>query len=126
MTLEERQTLIELVSTGKSNAQKNQAREYFACGRRSHDETLSDQEVGKRFHCHANTVANIAAMEDVLDDYKRPYDPKRPVVCMDEQPDQLIGEKLIPIPATPGQVERYDYQYVRILTILVNTSFSPL
>lgn len=59
----------------------------------------------------------VAAMEDVLDVYERPYDPKRPVVCMDEQPDQLIGEKLIPIPASPGQVERYDYQYVRHGTV---------
>jgi len=41
----------------------------------------------------------VAAMEDVLDVYERPYDPKRPVVCFDEQPRQLIGEELIPIPA---------------------------
>lgn len=38
-------------------------------------------------------------MEDVLDVYERPYDPQRPVVCMDEQPDQLIGEELVAIPA---------------------------
>jgi len=56
-------------------------------------------------------------MEDVLDVYERPYDPRRPVVCMDEQPDQLIGEKWIPIPASPGQVERYDSQYVRHGTV---------
>ena len=41
----------------------------------------------------------VAAMEDVLDVYERPYDPKRPVVCMDEQPRQLIGEELVPIEA---------------------------
>jgi len=40
----------------------------------------------------------VAAMEDVLDVYGRPFDPKRPVVGMDEQPNQLIGETLIPIP----------------------------
>jgi len=45
-------------------------------------------------------------MEDVLDVYERPYDPKRPVVCMDEQPRQLIGEELVPIEAKPGQVLR--------------------
>ena len=65
-------------------------------------------------------------MEDVLDVYERPYDSKRPVVCMDEQPDQLIGEKLIPIPATPGQVERYDYQYVRNGTVTNFMFFEPL
>jgi hypothetical protein len=68
----------------------------------------------------------VAAMEDVLDVYERPYDPKRPVVCMDEQPDQLIGEKLIPIPASPGQVERYDYQYVRNGTVTNFMFFQPL
>jgi len=68
----------------------------------------------------------VAAMEDVLDVYERPYDSKRPVVCMDEQPDQLIGEKLIPIPATPGQVERYDYQYVRNGTVTNFMFFEPL
>jgi len=51
----------------------------------------------------------VAAMEDVLDVYERPYNPLRPVVCMDEQPRQLIGETRLPIPAKPGQVERYDY-----------------
>ena len=51
-------------------------------------------------------------MEDVLDVYERPFDPKRPVVGMDEQPNQLIGEKLIPVPAAPGQVQRIDYQSI--------------
>ena len=59
----------------------------------------------------------VAAMEDVLDVYERPYDEKRPVVCFDEQPRQLIGEKLLPIPAEPGQVERYDCQYERNGTV---------
>ena len=39
----------------------------------------------------------VAAMEDVLDVYERPYDPSRPVVCMDEQSRQLIGEERIPL-----------------------------
>ena len=59
----------------------------------------------------------VAAMEDVLDVYERPFDPKRPVICFDEQPRQLIGEKLIPIPAEPGQIERYDSQYERNGTV---------
>lgn len=68
----------------------------------------------------------VAAMEDVLDVYERPYDPKRPVVCMDEQPRQLIGEELIPIPAKPGPVARYDNQYVRNGTVCNFMFFEPL
>ena len=52
-------------------------------------------------------------MEDVLEVYKRPYDPKRPVVCLDETSKQLIGEVAAPAPAAPGQVAHYDYEYVR-------------
>ncbi len=50
----------------------------------------------------------VARMEDVLDLYAEPADPKRPVVCFDESPTQLIGETRAPIPAKPGQPERYD------------------
>jgi DDE superfamily endonuclease len=52
-------------------------------------------------------------MEDVLEVYKRPYDPRRPVVCLDETSKQLIGEARTPVPAAPGQVAHYDYEYVR-------------
>ncbi len=52
-------------------------------------------------------------MEKVLDIYKRPYDPCRPVVCMDESPKQLIGEARVPIPASKGQPARHDFEYVR-------------
>jgi len=55
----------------------------------------------------------VARMEDVLDLYAEPPDPKRPVVCVDESPTQLIGEVRQPIPPEPGQVERYDYEYRR-------------
>lgn len=55
----------------------------------------------------------VAHMEDVLDVYERPYDPKRPVVCMDEQPTQLIEETRTPIPADRGRARRYDYEYRR-------------
>jgi hypothetical protein len=47
-------------------------------------------------------------MEDVLGVYCRPYDPRRPVVCLDETTKQLIGEVGQPLPARPGQAERYD------------------
>src|SRR4030042_7061880 len=52
-------------------------------------------------------------MEDVLEVYKRPYDSRRPVVCLDETSKQLIGEVRRPVPAAPGQVAHYDSEYVR-------------
>jgi len=57
--------------------------------------------------------AYVARMEDVLDLYAEEADPKRPVVCFDESPTQLIGEVRLPIPAAPGQPERYDCEYRR-------------
>ena len=55
----------------------------------------------------------VARMEDVLDLYAEEPDPKRPLVCFDESPTQLIGEVRQPIPAEPGQLERYDCEYKR-------------
>lgn len=55
----------------------------------------------------------VARMEDVLDLYAEVPDPKRPVVCFDESPTQLIGEVRQPIPAAPGRLERYDCEYRR-------------
>jgi transposase len=59
----------------------------------------------------------VARMEDVLDLYAEVPDPERPVVCFDETPVQLIGEVRQPIPAEPGQLERYDYEYRRNGTV---------
>ena len=55
----------------------------------------------------------VARMEDVLDLYAEQPDPKRPVVCFDESPTQLIGEARQPVPAAPGRLERFDYEYRR-------------
>ena len=55
----------------------------------------------------------VARMEDVLAVYERPYDPTAPVVCMDEQPVQLIQETREPISAAPGRPARTDYEYKR-------------
>ncbi len=52
----------------------------------------------------------MAHMENILEVYKRPYDPKRPVICMDESPKQLISEIKEPIKGKPGSVEKYDYE----------------
>jgi transposase len=59
----------------------------------------------------------VARLEDVLDLYAEAADPKRPVVCFDESPSQLIGEVRQPIPAAPGQPARYDYEYRRCGTV---------
>jgi hypothetical protein len=52
-------------------------------------------------------------MYDILDLYAEPYDPKRPVIGLDEKPKQLIEDARKPIPMRPGRPERYDYEYVR-------------
>ena len=58
-------------------------------------------------------AAFVANMEDVLEIYKRPYNPAIPVVCMDEQPTQLIKETRKKIAVEPGKAERIDYEYER-------------
>jgi len=52
-------------------------------------------------------------MEDVLEVYKRPYDPKHPLVCIDEMPKQLLMDAREPLPMRPGEPERFDYEYKR-------------
>jgi hypothetical protein len=59
-------------------------------------------------------AAFVCQMEQVLEVYKRPYDPKRPVVCRDEQPKQLIAETRLPVPSAPGQPAHVDFEYVRL------------
>ncbi len=65
-------------------------------------------------------------MEDVLDVYHRPYDPKHPVVCLDETFKQLIGEVRQPLPPGPGRVERYDSVYIRNGVASLFMTFEPL
>jgi hypothetical protein len=55
----------------------------------------------------------VYCMEDVLEVYTRAYDPKRPLVCMDETSKQLLADVQEPLPMQPGQPERYDYEYER-------------
>jgi hypothetical protein len=65
-------------------------------------------------------------MEKVLDVYKRPLDPKNPVICMDECPKQLIAETRIPIPTLPGQPKKHDYEYKRCGMCNVFIACEPL
>ena len=67
----------------------------------------------------------VAAMEDVLDIYARPYDPKRPQVCFDEGGKQLIGDVRPPLPVRPGQPAREDYEYERHGTANLFMAFEP-
>ena len=68
----------------------------------------------------------VFPMEDVLEVYHRPHDPKRPVVCVDETFKQLIGETREPLPVRPGAVERYDSIYVRNGTANLFLACEPL
>jgi hypothetical protein len=68
----------------------------------------------------------VAAMEDVLEVYRRPYDPQRPVVCLDEQSKQLVKETRDAIPAKPGRNQRDDYEYERNGTANLFMRFEPL
>ncbi|MGE0226641.1 MAG: hypothetical protein AB7S57_25455, partial [Acetobacteraceae bacterium] len=71
-------------------------------------------------------AAFVAAMEDVLEVYKRPHDPDCPVVCLDETSKQLIKETRVPIPPRPGQPARHDYEYERNGTANLFMLFAPL
>lgn len=65
-------------------------------------------------------------MEDVLEVYKRPYDEKRPVVCMDELNKQMIKEVRVSLPPEPGKPIRFDTEYERNGTSNIFLSFEPL
>lgn len=68
----------------------------------------------------------VANMEMVLDVYKRPFNFRFPVVCMDESPKQLIGETKVPITASPGHPAKYDYEYKRCGVCNIFMACEPL
>jgi DDE superfamily endonuclease len=68
----------------------------------------------------------VARMEQILEVYRKPYDPRRPVICMDEQPFQLILESRKSIPMGKGQPQRIDHEYVREGTCTVWMFVEPL
>lgn len=65
-------------------------------------------------------------MEDILEVYTRPFDPQRPLVCMDESSKQLLEETRTPLPPQPGQLQRYDYEYSRNGVATLFVAFEPL
>jgi len=67
----------------------------------------------------------VCGMEEVLDLYAAPEDPRRPRICFDEMPYQLIAETRTPLPMEAGQAERYDYEYQRMGSCNVFLFFNP-
>lgn len=68
----------------------------------------------------------VANMEMVLDVYKRPFNPRFPVICMDESPKQLIAETKVPVPVLPGRPAKYDCQYKRYGVCNIFIACEPL
>lgn len=73
-----------------------------------------------------NDAEFVANMEEVLETYEKPYDAKHPVICMDEQPVQLIKEVRQPQPATTNHPSRVDYEYERAGTACIFMFTEPL
>lgn len=73
-----------------------------------------------------NDAEFVACLEEVLETYERPYDAEQPVICMDEQPVQLLKETKQPIPATKEHPQRVDYEYERNGTASIFMFTEPL
>ena len=68
----------------------------------------------------------VASMEEVLETYAQPYDERYPVVCMDEQPVQMLKETRVPVPASKTHPRRVDYEYERAGTASIFMFCEPL
>lgn len=73
-----------------------------------------------------NDAEFVAGMEEVLETYEKPYDSTHPVICMDEQPVQLLKETRVPIKATKSHPKRVDYEYERNGTASIFMFNEPL
>src|SRR5947207_3333130 len=114
LTAEERELLTGLLSAGKRSALTlTRARILLKADQADGGPAWDDARI-------------TAALEDILEVYHRPYDPKRPLVCVDEVPVQLVGETRVPLPPAPGRLERFDYEYVRNGTANVFMVSEPL
>ena len=72
------------------------------------------------------TTLFLWRMEQILDLYEQPYNPKRPLICFDERPCQLIDDILTPLPMAPGKTKRQDYHYKRNGVCTIFIAFEPL
>ena len=72
------------------------------------------------------SAAFVWRMEEVLDLYEQPYDPRSPMICFDEHPCQMLGEVRDPLPMAPGKVRRFDSEYEREGMAYVHAAFEPL
>ncbi len=93
-------------------------------------QVLDDKEL-KHWHREEWCIPKASAefvfhMEDVPDVYKRPVDPKRPLVCFEDSPKQLVSETCQALPMTLGQLEKYDYEYLREGASNLFMFFAPL
>jgi len=68
----------------------------------------------------------VCNLEDILEVYQQPYDPKRPVVCLDEMPKQLLRDSREPLPMQSGNPEKVDYKYQRRGVANLLMIFEPL
>ena len=81
----------------------------------------------KRQWCIAQVSSEyLMRMEDLLDPYEEPYDPQRPVICIDERPCQLLGDVFAPLPMQLGQRTKEDYEYERQGTCCLFAAVEPL
>ena len=67
----------------------------------------------------------VARMEDILDIYEQPYDPKYPLWCIDEKPYQILGETREPLPMRPGDIKKIDSEYKRNGTVSIFCFIKP-
>jgi DDE superfamily endonuclease len=127
----ERKELEALVSRGKQAAWR-QLRAWILLQADSgpHGPAWTDARIVEAYGVSAVTVYRVrealGRMEQILDVYKRPYDKRFPVVCMDETSKQLVGEVRQPLKARPGQVNRIDNEYERKGTCNLFMFFEPL
>jgi len=80
----------------------------------------------KQWCIGAITGEYLARMEDVLHLYSLPYDERRPVICFDELPVQLVGDIVAPLEMKSGKAARFDYEYEREGTANLLVAFEPL
>lgn len=129
---EERELLRRLVSVGKAAARKlTRARILLQADQSDAGSGWTDERIAEGLGATVRTIEHVRRqlVEEGLEaalERRRPYNPKRPVVCMDETSKQLVKEARVPQPAAAGQVARFDYEYERNGTANVYLLCEPL